>query len=172
MCVRVCVWEVAAAQLSNSLPPSLLHPPPDFAHLNGHASPKSKSASPPPRPVPLLAKYKPEINGYNNNYNHNNNDYNAINHNHHNSNLTNGHSHSPTSLTNGDIEHQPGCKLYYKRAKSPLRENGVSHSPLIERKATQNDPFLPFTFPDLPSYKMPAQRRFSEDVNFRRPLGE
>ncbi|XP_066973407.1 CAP-Gly domain-containing linker protein 1-like isoform X3 [Macrobrachium rosenbergii] len=57
---------------------------------------------------------------------------------------------------------------HYKRARSPFRENGTAPSPILENKKTPEDPFLPFTLPDLPSYKMPSQRRFSED--FRRPL--
>ncbi|XP_064090073.1 CAP-Gly domain-containing linker protein 1-like isoform X5 [Macrobrachium nipponense] len=57
---------------------------------------------------------------------------------------------------------------HFKRARSPFRENGTAPSPILETKKTPEDPFLPFTLPDLPSYKMPSQRRFSED--FRRPL--
>ncbi|XP_045608788.1 CAP-Gly domain-containing linker protein 1 isoform X4 [Procambarus clarkii] len=60
--------------------------------------------------------------------------------------------------------------LHYKRAKSPLRDNGTFPCEVHGRKAAPEQTFLANTLPDLPSYKMPSQRRFSDEVNFRRPL--
>ncbi|CAL4145001.1 unnamed protein product, partial [Meganyctiphanes norvegica] len=88
---------------------------------------------------------------------------------------------SPSYDNNNDYKHNnynntPSPQNYIN-GTSPTnnKQNGLPPIAPISRKDSktgqgdQEQPFLQQTLPDLPSYKMPSQRRYSED-NFRKPL--